>query len=617
MIPYLTPSEKHWICDIEGDPIPSTRIWCFVAKNVKTRKVFSSTDQKEIKAFVDSIIRTNSFLVGHNFIGYDAPTLNRLLGTKLTIKNIVDTMLLSMMYSPSIQGGHSLDSWGKRLKVYKQSFTDFEKFSPEMLEYCKQDVEVTYSLYLTLCRLMQKHEYSAKGIEIEHRSWQLIQKQRKNGFAFNYSGALELFSHLRERQEKIEKRIYEIWPPTLQLIRTYKNPYRKDGEPSKFFQSHSAQYEKVVVSPDKKTYDCYGNVAFNIGSPDQRNEKLLEMGWKPLPNELTPTGLPRPFVKGKLVPSLERFLATNNAGEGPELIAEWLNTSYLANMINTWMESFNDSTGCIHGQLWLANTLRYRHSNPNTANIPAVRLDPETGKPLLGEKGKFQYEARNLWVTRDPLKRVLVGVDAKGIQLRVLAHYLNNPEFTEAVVYGSPHDYNQKIGGFPTRDMAKTFIYAFLLGAGDAKVGEIIGGSPKDGKELKEQFIVNFPGLEQLLNRLQGEVERTNRITLIDGTSLVVNQPHTRLGYLLQGDENRIMKQAAILADLLIRRRRLDVLKVGDIHDEWQNDVLKEHSQEFAFEVCPIAFKKAGELMNYGVPIECDAKIGMTWAETH
>lgn len=137
------------------------------------------------------------------------------------------------------------------------------------------------------------------------------------------------------------------------------------------------------------------------------------------------------------------------------------------------------------------------------------------------------------------------------------------------------------------------------------------------GRDIKDRFIGNFPGLSDLLDDLERQVERTGRIILCDGTPIIVSKPHTRLGYLLQGDESRIMKQAAIYVAQENRKRNLDVLKVGDIHDEWQNDVLKLHSEEFAYEVCPTAFRASGASFHYRLPIDCDAKIGLTWAQTH
>jgi hypothetical protein len=77
------------------------------------------------------------------------------------------------------------------------------------------------------------------------------------------------------------------------------------------------------------------------------------------------------------------------------------------------------------------------------------------------------------------------------------------------------------------------------------------------------------------------------------------------------------MKKAAIITADQVRRRKLDILKVGDIHDEWQNDALKIHADEFVEDVCPQAFNASGQFFNYRLPIDCDSKVGLTWAETH
>jgi len=503
--------------------------------------------------------------------------------------------------------------WGDRLKYPKTKFDAFSAFSEDMVTYCINDVNLTLRVYHALVQRMRSLAFTDVGIEIEHRAWQLIQKQKKDGFAFNIKGAHQLYASLREKENEVRDKLYEYWPPKLEVVAEYGRPFKKDGTPSSYYTRHLESFEKVSLSDCKTRYKCFDYVQFDIGSPPQRVEKLLELGWKP--REFTPTGNPKPTNKGKLSPSLVEFVEQSGKEE-PALIAQWLELNSRANMINNWMEEYNETTGRIHGSLWLANTLRYRHSGPNTANIPAVRLDKQE-KPLFGREGSFTYESRDLWTVRDPTTRRLVGVDAKSIQLRVLAHYLNNPEFTEAVINGDPHSYNQTVGGFSSKAVAKTFIYAFLLGAGDAKVGEIIGGSTRDGKEIKERFIGDFPGLKQLLNSLEQQIKRTTRIRLCDGTPIVVQQMHTRLGYLLQGDESRIMKKAMIEAWREVNRRKLDIIKVGDIHDEWQNDALLEHIPEFTDDICKKAFADAGKFYNYNVPIDCDSKVGLTWAETH
>ena len=623
---YLPSKEqlhKYWAIDIEGDPIPSTRIWCLCAWNVRTREEVRLRDYDSIREWINNRKSEGCKFIAHNGIGYDFYTLNKLLKTTITIADIIDTMVMSMVYSPSLDGGHGLAAWGIRLKHAKGDWDDFSKWSQGQEDYCLNDAILCGKVFLALIARMQQIGFSEDGLDIEHRSWQLIQVQKRNGFAFNIKEASALLATLREKENELRDRIHEYWPPSLEKVATFKRPFKKDGQPSANYTRHQQQYIEVKVREDDGEYDAYDYVYFNIGSPPQRVEKLLELGWTPYPDEWNVAKKgpnrgkrtsPKTTAKGKLVPSLEKF-AEESGKDEIRLIAKWIELNARANMINTWIEAYNDNTGCIHGSLWLANTLRYRHSEPNSANIPAVRLDKED-RIRYGEDGVYTYEARDLWTVRSSDRR-LVGVDAKGIQLRVLAHYLNNPKFTESVLEGDPHSYNQEIGGFASRAVAKTFIYAFLLGAGDAKVGQIIGGSTKDGREVKGRFVANFPGLSDLLDDLERQVERTGRIILCDGTPIIVSAPHTRLGYLLQGDESRIMKKAAILAAKENFRRKLDVLKVGDIHDEWQNDVFKDHTDEFAYEVCPYSFRSSGEFFNYRLPIDCDAKVGLTWASTH
>lgn len=612
------PNEKQWVVDIETDSLTPTVIWVLCAENVKTGESVTLISYNKIKEWLDERVKEGCVFIGHNALKFDIPVLNALARSLIPLSRIVDTMLLSMVYSPSLNGGHSLEAWGKRLGCEKLEFNDFSRLTKTMIRYCKMDVTVCKKLFIKLTALMRSIGFSEEGLEIEHKAWWLIRKQQINGFSFNIDECRKLYALIRSKENELKDKIHEYWPPRLVEVKVYAKSHKQDGTETTGYRKHTLEYPKLELTDDGG-YRAFDYVEFNIGSPSQRIEKLLELGWKP--REFTKKtakgggGNPKVTDKGELVPSLVEFIE-NGDKEEVKLIANWITLNARANMLNTWMEAYNDKSGAIHGNLWLANTLRYRHSDPNTANIPAVRLDKDD-KPRLGIDGYYTYEARDLWTVRDLSTRRLVGVDAKGIQLRVLAHYLNNAEFTEAVLAGDPHSYNQKIGGFATRPIAKTFIYAFLLGAGDEKVGQIIGGTQKDGKEVKSRFINNFPGLDRLLDDLERQIKRSGRIRLCDDTPIIVTKPHTRLGYLLQGDESRIMKKAAILSDQDIRRKKLDVLKVGDIHDEWQNDTFKDHVEQLRFEVFPEAFKQSGEFFRYRLPIECDTKEGLTWAETH
>jgi DNA polymerase-1 len=612
---YLTPTANHWVIDIETDGLDPTCVWVLCATNAVTKEERTCETYEAIRKFIDET--TGCYYVGHNILSFDIPVLNRLVGTRIATSRLVDTFLLSSLYSPSLAGGHSLDAWGERFGQPKVKHDEWHEYSEAMLGRCKGDVALNLTLFNKLTTRMKKVGFTERGCEIEHKAWRIIQKQKKNGFFFNYRQAHELFVELRAKGADLEAKIHERFPPELKHVATYKKANKADGTPTAGFERHTQEYERLEVQPDG-TYRAFGYVHFNLGSPLQRIEKLQALGWVPReytkPSKSFPEGQPKATEHGELVPSLQEF-AEESGIEEVTLIAQWITVNNRANMINNWMEAYDDGDGCIHGNLWLANTLRYRHDKPNTANIPAVRTGKDD-KPLLGEAGWWTYEARDCWQTRDPAKRRLVGVDAKGIQLRVLAHYLNNSEFTANILKEDPHSANQELFELPTRSLTKTITYATLMGAGDNKVATEANLSMKEAAAVKRKFFAKVPELPRLIKRLKRELEQTGRITLCDGSKVLVSSPHMVIPYLLQGDESRIMKQAAIYVDEGVRRDGLDVLKVGDIHDEWQNDVYEGDVERFIV-LCESAFRRAGESFNYNLPIECDAKVGFTWAETH
>jgi len=604
------------LLDIETDGLDATVIWVLCAINIGTGEEVTLTDPIKIREWINVQLANGCIFVGHNIISFDAPTLNRLLGTRIPVRCLVDTFVLSMLYSPSLAGGHSLGAWGQRLGFPKTEFNDWSRLSEDMVLYCLNDCRVNVRLFIRLTERMRSVGFKARSCEIEHKAWAIIQRQRKAGFQLDVPKAHELYAEIRELERQLKEEIYEQWPPELIVVKSFAKSRKADGTYSANYERHLGQYPRVQET-EGGGYQAFDYVEFNLGSPKQRVEKLLELGWKP--REFTKVtakgggGSPQVTRKGKLVPSLEEFVnETDN--EPVKKLAEWIAVNARGNMVSTWID-VADEKGLIHGNLWLAGSLRYRHDKPNTANIPAVRLD-ESKNPIKGRAGVYTYEARDLWTTRDKHNRSLVGVDAKGIQLRILAHYLNNPTFSENILKEDPHAANQASMGLPTRSLTKTITYATLMGAGDAKIAGEAKISLGEAKEAKGLFFQQVPELPALIKRLQRELERSGRITLCDGAKILVPSDHMVIPYLLQGDESRIMKQAMIFVDERVRKEKIDAIKVGDIHDEWQTDVLGTHVGAF-IGTCEYAFPAAGESFNYNVPIECDAKVGATWAETH
>ena len=589
--------EDYYAIDIETDDLNATVIWVMCWENIRTKETGRCIGNNEIKNFFE---RTRgSFYVGHNIIKFDAPTLNRLAGAGIVVSKVVDTLVLSTLYNPSIENGHSLGAWGERLKYSKIDFHDWTHLSEEMIIYCHRDVEICAELFRKITKVLNRIGFSEQTCFIQHHITSILNRQQNNGFYFDGPRALLFYQELRKREEELQDEIRRVFPAERTLVREGRM-FTKGGAPTAIYNRDLERY-LVRTYPDG-SYQAFADVEFNIGSPKQRVQKLTELGW--VPDERTSKGSPKVTEK-----SLVKFAEESGTPE-VALITKWMSVNGRANMINTWLENWNETTHCIHGKLFVADTLRFRHQAPNTANIPAVRVD-KGGLVLLGEAGYYTYEARDLWTARPG--RVLVGTDAAGLELRMLAHYLNRPDFTEQVINGDPHQYNADLAGV-TRPRAKTLLYAIQYGAQAGKVAQIIEGTRKEGAVMRQQFLDRL-GITGVMNDAIHEQE-TGRVWLVDGAGVVCPSPHAALNYKLQGGGARVMALGAIFLERHIRRAGLDSLKVGDIHDEWQYDVAPEDAREHA-RLSVQSIREAGEELNLNVPLDGTAKEGLTWSETH
>lgn len=451
---YLSSTPQHWACDIEADDLrnEATVIHCVCVLNLQTKAEQTFTDAASFRAWLEDETR---ILVGHNFLAYDAPVLNRLWQAGIPVSRVVDTMVLSQMFNANI-GGHGLDAWGERLGYAKGDHTDFSRYTPEMLKYCQRDVRLTALLFLKLTERMRREGFSELSCELEHQAWHIIQnKQKQNGFPFDLEKADLLYAELREREAQLKAEIYRLWPPVLQIVRRFAKSRKSDGTRTANYQRHLGEYPKLEDNPDG-SYNAYDYVEFDLGSPQQRIQKLLDFGWKPV--NFTKKGAPKVDE--------EEMLAFAESSGIPEVaaLAKWCVVNSRANMVRTWITAVNPKTGNIHGSLFLASTGRYKHSSPNTANIPGVKTGPDD-HPILGEPGTWAYECRSLWTGGGPGWR-LVGIDGKGMQLRCLAHNVAKivgpdvaAEFIRDVLTGDPHKRNQERLGLANKPAAKKFLY--------------------------------------------------------------------------------------------------------------------------------------------------------------
>jgi DNA polymerase I-like protein with 3'-5' exonuclease and polymerase domains len=551
----ISPTTNTVFIDIEADGLNPTKVHCVVTK----RSNEAHLTHLSRRSLMDELAKGGQ-ICGHNLIGYDVPVLNRLWGVRIPQYRVVDTLVLSRLFHPDLDGGHSLAAWGTRLGFPKGNHSEWEVFSQEMVEYCKRDVDVTERLHNALMQQMQLFGFTKHCVDLEHSVAWICKDQEDNGFEFDKEGAVKLYEELTTRMHRIENDLQQVFPPIVE--ERYSD---KTGKKLK---------DKVTV--------------FNVGSRQQIAERLAGKGavWK----ELTPAGKPKVD---------EATLKKQTHIPEAKIILRYLLCQKRASHVDSWIKAVGED-GRIHGRVRHigAVTGRMAHSSPNMAQIPAVRA----------EYGK---QCRELFTVPDG--RVLVGADASGLELRMLAHYMDDENYTKEILTGDIHTANQKAAGLDNRDDAKTFIYAFLYGAGDAKIGSIVGGSAAHGKRLKASFLENTPALADLRSETMADAE-TGFLTGLDGRRIRVRSAHAALNTLLQGAGAVVMKQAiVILYDLL---ERVDFKLVAQVHDEWQIEC-KPEDADFIGKSCVNAMVFAGEVLQLNCPLDGEYRIGTSWCDTH
>ena len=571
------------VFDIEADGLHPNNVWCIVAKELDGKiHTFDNTQiQEGIK-----LLQEADTLIGHNIIGYDIPVLEKLYDVKFNC-NVEDTLVMSRLFNPVRENGHALKAWGWRVGMLKQEQPeDFDSYTPEMLEYCIQDVKLNEAVYKFLIK--EGNLFSQKSIDLEHQVASIIKEQEKTGFFFNTQKAMELLAELKTKQLEVEDEVHNTFTPKLvddKLVTPY---VKKDGELSKRGLT-DAEYHKCKMSNNFEPFMRQKLVDFNLGSRKQIGEYLIDFGWKPV--KFTPTG--QPIVDEGTLKKIEHIREA-------KLIADFLLYQKRIAQVTSWIDELKDDR--VHGSVIPNGTItgRMTHRNPNMAQVP------NAGSP-------YGKECRSCWTVPEGYK--LVGIDASSLELRMLAHYMDDPDYIEEVINGDIHTTNQNLAGLKTRDQAKTFIYALVYGAGDAKIGSVAGGGIKKGKELKQTFFKNLPSLKDLKEKVQ---KASNRGFLkgLDGRKIYVRSQHAALNTLLQGGGAIVMKKAMCILQELINLNTLDAKFVANIHDEWQIQV-KESQADFVGRLGVQAIEKASEYFNMRCPLTGEYKIGDNWYETH
>lgn len=610
---------KTLVVDVETNGLRATMLWCIVTYCLEEKewRIFDVTNNEYLNEAREYLSSATHF-VGHNFVKFDRHILTQFLGIPLIpVAQITDTLILSRLYNSGRVGGHSLERWGAYFHLPKVEFTDWERWDPRITFRCQRDVELTVRLLEHLRK--EGKNCSELAVKTEHWFTGICDEIAQRGFPFDIDGAQREHMQLKAQLNDLQTQIRKAFPRKATNLGEVQPRLTKKGVPAantKGFAVLGDMAPTTVLGP----FSLIEWQDFNIKSPKQIVQRMNEWGWQPMeftkPSESFPEGQPKVSVA-----NLDTLPDT--APPEAKLIAKYLKLYTQATLFEGWIDAYNPVTGRIHGDINSIGTITHRgsHNNPNMGNIT---------------KGPH----RKHWGFTSGDRRI-AGVDAKGIQLRILAHltalFTKDRTFMEQVLTGDPHlQFTLPLVGelYPqavahedpstdegkslkkAKDKTKRFIYAWLLGAGSLKVGTIFGLGLREGKVISETFVNKFPGLKELKAWLSGCAKK-GWFPCPIGSFIPIKSDHYSLSVALQGIEQAVMKLAAVMWTKKRNKEGWDAHIIAWVHDEFQIEGHKDVIQE-AGEYMAWCIAEAGRILKLRCPMEGDApKVGMNWDETH
>ena len=563
------------------------KIHCIVAQDIDTGEVHKFTPSNYRDGL--KLLQDATELWGHNIIGYDIPAIQT-IHPRWSPKGLVrDTLILSRLLFTdlldrdfrsrpanmpgNLYGRHSLESWGHRLSVHKSEFGkslggDWSTFTPEMLEYCAQDVVVS----VALVKLFEpKLDQYAASIDTEHKIASLMSWQEESGFPFDVSKAQKLESTLRTELDDLAGKMRDTfyWVPG-------KNMTPKRSNKTKGYVEGAEFCKLTEFNPTSR---------FHIGWAFQQFR-----GWEP--TEFTDSGQP------KIDESILKGIGTDEALAFARILELQKHLGQLSEGKNAWLKNVTPEGKLHHSCVLATNTGRMAHMRPNLAQVPSA------------------HEYRELFYAG--ADRVVVGADASGLELRCLGHYLapfDGGQFASTVVNGDIHTDLAEIYG-TDRKTGKGVTYCLIYGGGNAKLGSVAGGGSQKGAAIRKKIMSDLKGFKQLSDAVQ-ERAKTGVLKGLDGRPIrLQGKSHAALNYLLQSAGAVICKQWVIRAHQLLKEAAIDYTPLAFVHDEIQLSVHPDHVEQAEF--CLVAaMRDVGADLKFRCQLDSEAQHGASWADTH
>lgn len=357
---------------------PDFKVWCIVVRHVDSGIVRSLQGEELTKENLKFLLRKCTNLIGHNLVQYDLPVLKLygLLDYNINYPgcssvatlfdkpcHITDTLLLSKLLNADRFGGHSLDSWGKRLGNYKGDFKDFSKFSQEMLDYCIQDTAVNVDIYKHLLSEMQDHDWSVP-YSMEIKLYDIGLKRELFGFHFDRELAENSVKELEALMQEIAAKVDPLLPEkrmTKGAMSDYTMPkirFKKNGDMSavmeKFLAKVGASYNSGTQTINFEGKDFPVNyqdalkttTKATIEDIDTVKSHLITLGW--VPTEIKERDLTKNQDKTikkvpEIIEAIERYLKQTDNSVFKQLRLDFFEVSDMQELRKELFDRLSDT----------------------------------------------------------------------------------------------------------------------------------------------------------------------------------------------------------------------------------------------------------------------------------
>jgi DNA polymerase-1 len=574
---------------------------------------------------------------------------------------------------------HSLAAWGIRVGRYKPDIDNWDEYTPEMLNRCTEDCFINLETLKRLTKELEGFsQYSIRlehrvaqiineqcryGVKLDKRTAEEMyheckrkadivrQEITKDIPPFVYQGETVV---PKIKEIKVWTGEYEVSPTTGRKVKVY--------ETHKVISSQNKGYKLITEAgfPIRGPYSLIEIEPFNPDSADQRLKVLNSCGWNPVnfnkPSEkMKKEGKKRGNPKTTDEENLDTI--PDSAPQGIKKLAQYIMYTNRHRLAASWMELSENSEGRIYASVNSIGTPtgRMRHYEPNLGNIVSVedvdKFKPDevskflelkskgdffpipSGYPyagnllkwkagskpvvlLIGEQGKYGWECRKCFTVSNPDLYELVGFDAASLEIRMLAHYMNDKAFTYEVLNGDIYTKIQEAVGLPTRRKAKETMLALIYGAADTKLGSVNGTNARGGRIIREKIMDFLPELKKLIERVQREAQTKGYLIGLDGRKLWVRKPHAALNTLLQSAGAIVMKKCLVDAYKEINLKQLPARFVLNVHDEFQLETMKTVSDEVG-NILVSAIVAAGVFFKMNIEMGGEYRKGSAWCFTH